>query len=78
MASERVNPWEMRPGNALARVRTAAISLHTETRKSGGGGGGIRTRDDLAAVPVFKTGALSRTLPPLRGAGGLPFVRSRV
>src|SRR5660397_286797 len=40
-----------------------------------GGGGGIRTLEDREALPVFKTGALSRTPPPLRAqmyAGGHP------
>src|SRR5680860_1538995 len=48
------------------RVRTATISLYTDPRKSGGGGGGIRTREGCDALPVFKTGALSQALPPLR------------
>lgn len=31
-----------------------------------GGGGGIRTREGFDALPVFKTGAISQALPPLR------------
>jgi hypothetical protein len=31
-----------------------------------GGEGGIRTHDTFACIPVFETGAIDRTLPPLR------------
>jgi hypothetical protein len=38
------------------------------------GGGGIRTLDCLAAVPVFKTGAIGRSAtPPGDAACGLAF-----
>ena len=35
-----------------------------------GGGSGIRTHGDIAATPVFKTGALNRSaIPPVPFAG---------
>ena len=30
-----------------------------------GGGGGIRTHEAIADLPVFKTGAFNQALPPL-------------
>ena len=31
-----------------------------------GGGGGIRTHEAIADLPVFKTGAFNQALPPLQ------------
>ena len=33
--------------------------------KKYGGGGGIRTHEAIADLPVFKTGAFNQALPPL-------------
>ena len=34
--------------------------------KKYGGGGGIRTHEAIADLPVFKTGAFNQALPPLQ------------
>ena len=38
-----------------------------------GGGGGIRTRDAVAGIPVFKTGAFNRSATPPRLFSSLVF-----
>ena len=39
--------------------------MKTLFEKKYGGGGGIRTHEAIADLPVFKTGAFNQALPPL-------------
>ncbi len=61
------NPQETKPISAIADQQSASYLSSCE--KSGEGG--IRTPDDVAATPVFKTGAINRSATSPNGKSSL-------
>jgi hypothetical protein len=45
----------------LPRLRSGGLATRSRVAAQGGGWGEIRTHGDVAATPVFKTGALNRS-----------------
>jgi hypothetical protein len=46
-------------------------AMPESTHIGSGGGGGIRTHETVARLPVFKTGAFNRSATPPEGAAGV-------
>src|SRR3546814_171014 len=68
-ASQKISGYSVESAVRYAAWRhgkSAGISQNKGQSAMFGGGGGIRTHEALARLPVFKTGALNRSATPPR------------